>query len=135
MLQIYDFAIDYVKNPTIVRCHMPKFSWKLKSEKQDIMQTSYQMVVEGADGSLFESGNVKSNSVIAHTIQDMTLTSRTEYVVTVKIWDNTGDCATHTETFSTEILPEEWGEAKWIRPEEHIVGWAPYFYSNDIFCP
>lgn len=130
MLNLYDLAIDYVQKPTIVRCHMPKISWKLKSDKTNVMQTAYQIVFKGCDGSFFDSGKIEDSSVVGHTISGMVLSSRTEYEVQVTVWDSTGDCATLTETFVTEILPEEWGNAKWIRPAEHIVGWAPYLRTK-----
>lgn len=41
---IRDLTIEYRKNPIGID-EKPRFSWKLESEKQDVVQTSYQIQV------------------------------------------------------------------------------------------
>ena len=41
MYMIRDLTIEYRKNPIGID-EKPRFSWKLESEKQDVVQTSYQ---------------------------------------------------------------------------------------------
>ena len=44
MYMIRDLTIEYRKNPIGID-EKPRFSWKLESEKQDVVQTSYQIQV------------------------------------------------------------------------------------------
>ena len=40
---IRDLTIEYRKNPIGID-EKPRFSWKLESEKQDVVQTNYQVL-------------------------------------------------------------------------------------------
>ena len=40
MLALKDLRIDYLKNPLGIDVRKPKFSWKLISDQNDVMQKS-----------------------------------------------------------------------------------------------
>ena len=48
---IRDLTIEYRKNPIGID-EKPRFSWKLESEKQDVVQTSYQIQVVSGGGTV-----------------------------------------------------------------------------------
>ena len=51
---IRDLTIEYRKNPIGID-EKPRFSWKLESEKQDVVQTSYQIqVVRGGQLDVYK---------------------------------------------------------------------------------
>ena len=45
MLKLYDLTIEYKHNPLGLDEVQPRFSWKLDSDKQDTVQTSYRLQV------------------------------------------------------------------------------------------
>lgn len=129
MLSIYDFSVDYVKDPSLVRTEDLRFGWKLESDRENVLQSAYRIVIENENGIAVDTGVVESTDFFDITIPDLRLASRTDYRVSVTVTDNYGDSAVFTQTISTEILPEEW-DAEWIKPAEHIAGWAPYLRTK-----
>ena len=130
MLKLYDFSIDYVKNPTLIRTVGLRFGWKLDSEHTNVLQKTYRIRIENETGIAYDSGIVASRTYYDICPDGLRLASRTDYTVTVAVEDNYGDRAVCTHTVSTEILPDEWGDAQWIKPKTHIVGWAPYLRTK-----
>lgn len=130
MLKIYDLAINYQKEPTLIRCDSPKLSWKLESSNTEIMQDAYQIIVY-ADGNLvFDSGRVCSDNSFDVGIDNITLPEKSNVNFIVTVWDNKGESDSASVSCFTEILPKSWGDAKWIKPKKHISGWAPYLRTK-----
>ena len=130
MLQIYDISVGHVREPSLIPCETPKIGWKLRSDRSGVRQVSFRIVLEGADGSRFDSGVTESASVTGHTIPGAALSARTEYTVTVTAADDAGETASASIRTSTGLRPEDWGEARWIRPVEHISGWSPFLRTK-----
>ncbi|MBQ8578175.1 MAG: family 78 glycoside hydrolase catalytic domain [Clostridia bacterium] len=131
MLKLYDFSIDYVKNPTLIRTRGLRFGWKPDSDQKDTMQTSYRITVtDEAGNTAFDTGTVSSDEYFDICPEDLALDSRTDYTVTVTVTDNHGECAALSHPVHTEILPDEWGGMQWIKPKKHISGWAPYLRTK-----
>lgn len=124
MLKIYHLRL----NSADVCLHMPVFgldvSYKLLSDNQGVSQTSYHITIANEKGIAYDSGVVTSD-VSVHIPLDVTLASRTDYILTVTVTDNCGETATESLAFGTGLLPEDW-QGKWIKPKKHIMGWAPY---------
>ena len=114
MLKLYDFSVDYVKNPTIVKTKDLRFGWKLDSDNIDVLQTSYRIIIKNEDGTAADTGIVKSEDVCDITIDSLKLKSCTDYTVEITVTDNKGETAKFARKISTEILPEEWRGASWI---------------------
>lgn len=129
MLKIYDFSIDYVKNPTFVCCKNLRFGWKIESNKTNVLQKSFRILICGSKGVVFDSGITESNKMFDVSFENLTLNSKTDYTVTVTVIDNYGETAEYSQSISTEILPSEWN-AEWIKPAVHITGWAPYLRTK-----
>ena len=60
---IRDLTIEYRKNPIGID-EKPRFSWKLESEKQDVVQTSYQIQVVSGGQLMWDSGRVESDQSV-----------------------------------------------------------------------
>ena len=129
MLKLYGFSVDYVTDPSLVRTKDLRFGWKLDSDNTDVLQKTYRITIENENGIAADTGIVESRAYFDITIPDLCLSSRTDYTVTVAVTDNHGDTAQYRHEIHTEILPDEW-QAEWIKPEEHIVGWAPYLRTK-----
>ncbi len=130
MLKLYDFSVDYVRNPTLIRTHDIRLGWKLDSDNASVLQKDYRITVSHADNTVYDSGTVQSPCFFDIALQNLTLASRTDYTITVLVHDNKGDSASVSHTVHTEILPHEWDNAKWIKPKKHISGWAPYLRTK-----
>ena len=44
MLNIYDVRTEYRENPIGIDAQEPRFSWKLRSDKQNVMQECYRII-------------------------------------------------------------------------------------------
>ena len=130
MLNIYDISVDSVINPALVKTSGLRFGWKLSSDKSCVMQNGYSIEISNGDEIIFKSGNVASSKNFDVTPDGLTLPSKSYLTLTLEVWDNHGEHAVSSISFDTEILPEEWGEAEWIKPSEHIIGWAPYMRTK-----
>ncbi len=133
MLHIYDLRLNGAEASLCTPVANLEMSWKLSSDKQNVKQVCYVASIATKDGeTVWESGMVQTSKQV-HLPIPITLTSRTDYVLTVTVRDNYSDTATTTLDFATEILPHEW-QGKWIKPKKHIMGWAPYlrqkFYTT-----
>ncbi len=130
MLKIYDFSVDYVRKPTLIRTKGLRFGWKLDADGTDILQKEYRIVISKDGEAVFDSGIVVSADYFDITFDTLRLASRTDYVISVQVTDNKGECAALSHPVSTEILDDEWGDARWIKPKKHISGWAPYLRTK-----
>lgn len=130
MLKIYDLSIDNVINPSLTKTRDLRFGWKLDSDKNNVVQTSYILKISNGDEMIFNSGEIFSSENFDVVFNDLVLPSRSYLTLTVEVCDSHSERATASVCFSTEILPDEWGDAVWIKPSEHIIGWAPYMRTK-----
>ena len=87
---IRDLTIEYRKNPIGID-EKPRFSWKLESEKQDVVQTSYQIQVVSGGQLMWDSGRVESDQSVLVPYKGAALKEMTVYQVQVSVWDNCGE--------------------------------------------
>lgn len=130
MLKLYDFSVDYVRNPSLVRTTGLRFGWKLDSDRTNVLQKDYRITVCKDGDVVFDTGTVNSADYFDLSFADLHLSSRTDYDISVCVHDNRGDSASLTHTVHTELHPAEWGDARWIKPKKHISGWAPYLRTK-----
>lgn len=125
MLALYDFSINYLKNPTVVNTQDLRFGWKLRSDRENVLQERRQIVITRENTVIADSGVVWDSRVCDRTLPSLSLEPMQEFTVTVTVWDNHGETAAYSHTFSTTLTDEQWADAKWIKPAAHTVGWAP----------
>lgn len=130
MLKLYDLSIDYINNPSLVNTEGLRFGWKLESSNTDVYQKSFRVKISDAKGTVFDSGTVESNKCYDVSFENLILPSRSDFSVSVSVTDNYGENAESKTDVSTGILPEEWGNAEWIKPSTHLSGWAPYMRTK-----
>ncbi len=130
MLSVYDFSIDYVQSPTVTAAKNLRFGWKLRSDRENVLQERYRIVITTGDTLVADSGEVADSRVCDHALPSLSLAPMCEYTVTVTARDNHGDTAALSHTFSTTLSDEQWADAKWVKPAVHTVGWAPYLRTK-----
>lgn len=132
MLKVYDLSIDYVINPSLTDNKGLRFSWKLGSDKKKVKQKSYRVQIKCENGFSFDSGVVESPNNVNVEFDELVLPTANEAMLKVSVTDNYDECANSEIIFATGITPDEWGDSEWIKPEEHIVGWAPYIRTKFV---
>lgn len=70
-LKVEETTVEMRKNPEGVAVSAPRFSWQLVTDKQDVMQTAYQIEVADSDkglqagsGLVWNSGRVESGQSV-----------------------------------------------------------------------
>lgn len=76
MLAIYDMRTEYLENPVGVDAAHPRFSWKLKSDKRNIRQTSYHIIARSGKQVIWDSGVVASGDNLRICYDGEALSSR-----------------------------------------------------------
>ena len=122
MLKCDNLLIEYMKNPLGLDEEKPRFSWKLKSDNQNVVQKAYHIIVE----EKWDSGKVESDESVHIEYSGEKLMPKTCYSVRVKIWDNYGEESEWIKgEFETGFLGENFWEAEWLVPD--ITETVPVF--------
>ncbi len=122
---IQDLRISYRKNP-IGMDEAPRFSWKLVSEKRDVVQKYYQIQVVHQGKLVWDSGCVESSQSALVPFQGGKLQPMTDYQVQVSVWDNYGELGQEQGSFETGLMDKENWRADWIT---HSLG------EQETVCP
>lgn len=71
-LKVEETTVEMRKNPEGVAVSAPRFSWQLVTDKQDVMQTAYQIEVadsekglQAGSGLVWNSGRVESGQSVS----------------------------------------------------------------------
>lgn len=115
MLKLYDLTIEYKKEPLGLDEVQPRFSWKLRSDGRDTVQTAYRLTVSNGE-VMWDTGRVESAQSVLVEYLGAALEARTVYRWTVTVWDNHGDSASAKASFETGLLTGSAfeGHARWI---------------------
>ncbi len=122
---IQDLRISYRKNP-IGMDEAPRFSWKLVSEKRDVVQKYYQIQVVHQGKLVWDSGCVESSQSALVPFQGGKLQPMTDYQVQVSVWDKYGELGQEQGSFETGLMDKENWRADWIT---HSLG------KQETVCP
>ena len=96
-MQVKDLTIEYRKNPIGLDVN-PRFSWKLESDKQNVMQRAYHVQVwkeespedgleVGKGTCVWDSKKVEGDKSVLVPYQGEELWPFTKYRVEVTVWD------------------------------------------------
>ncbi len=112
MLSLYDLTCEHRKSPIGLPTESPRFSWKLRSDKEACQQTSYRlsidrMLPEGASPA-WDSGETESAQSVLVGCDLPFLAPYAAYRWTVTVTDSHGESAEAQGTFETG--PADWSE-------------------------
>lgn len=115
MLNLYDLTVEYKTNPLGMDEVQPRFSWKLRSDTPDTVQTAYQIRVSNGE-VLWDTGRVESDQSILVEYLGAAFAPRTPYTWQVTVWTNHGESAAAGAAFETGLLGGSAfeGKAQWI---------------------
>ncbi len=124
MLKCCELRCEYEKEPMGIDVEVPRFSWKLESSDQNVLQTAYEVVVDG----MWESGKVESDRSIHVEYAGKKLSPCTCYTYRVRVWDNYGGCSDWEESaFETGLMDSVNWKANWIGLSEEMLSVCPVF--------
>ncbi|MDR3193394.1 MAG: glycoside hydrolase family 78 protein, partial [Treponema sp.] len=118
---------EYRTNPLGVYTAKPRLSWKIESDRRDVVQTAYS-VEAGTDKTfgtcLWRSGRTVSRQSLLVSYGGAPLASSTPYFWRVKVWDNQGGESPWSETacFETAMLRDDEWKALFISAEDENAG-------------
>ena len=79
---IRDLKIEYRKNPIGIDMR-PRFSWKLESERENVVQSGYRIQVTCKEKQVWDSGRVENSQSVLVPYEGEELEPMTEYQVLV----------------------------------------------------
>lgn len=138
MIKIYDLKTEYVAQPNAVDVPNPRFSWKLSSDHQSVMQKSYHIQAVSGNEILWDSGVVESDECRFVRYEGEPLRSRQKvtWQVMVTAEDADGNILTaqrEKADFQMGLLCKSDWKAKWITAAEDAPGRRPAAYLRRSF--
>jgi alpha-L-rhamnosidase len=134
-LKVKDLKCEFATNPLGIDVLYPQFSWKIESEKRDISQSAYQVIVTDSPmdsetkSVIWDSGKIHSSLSTGLIYAGPRLYSRNRYYWKVIIWDSNNKSAVSGETayFEMGLLNQEDWEAEWIGRTSIWTGRVVYY--------
>lgn len=125
-LRVERVLIEGRENPMGINTLTPSFSWQLRSDGHNVMQTDYKITVStNADLSkqqeiLWDSDWVSTDQSLYNIYKGQKLQSGTTYYARLQVKDNLGNLAeSAVQRFHTGLLTEaDWEDAQWITKEK-----------------
>ena len=127
MVQAIDLRVEYQTNPLGVFTARPRFSWKIKTGKTDLVQRAYHIELAGDGGFssvVWSSGKIDSDQSHLIALGTGPLDSASRYFWRVKIWDNQDEESPWSGTafFETTLLSADEWKARFISGEDEHAG-------------
>jgi len=117
-LKVFDLRCENLQNPLGIDKTTPRFSWKIRSDRNATSQTAFQLLVashsdllQEGQADLWDSGKNESSASILIPYDGKPLKPGLIYYWKVCVWDNFGRVSTWSpaEEFSVGLLnPTDW---------------------------
>jgi alpha-L-rhamnosidase len=139
-IEVYDLRCENLTDPHGIGTAIPALSWKLSSSENGAAQRAYQILVASAgkllneeDADLWNSGKVKSPSQIMVPYGGKPLSSRSQCLWKVRIWDSDNKVSEWSPSagFSIGLLDNSDWSASYIgfpAATEHTI--CPQFFKS-----
>ena len=105
---------------------LPRFSWKIERDAQNIVQEAYAIIVRQGEQIMWDSGKVDSAQSVLIEYTGTDLEPMTAYSVEISVWDNCGECHRGETAFETGLMGQDNWQAEWI---------THGFDAEDTTCP
>ncbi|MEO5591051.1 MAG: family 78 glycoside hydrolase catalytic domain [Chitinophagaceae bacterium] len=123
-LIVTNLRCEYRENPLGVDAARPGFSWELQSDRQNILQTAYRIIVaddssllQKNGGNIWDSKKIMSGTSIQVPYNGPPLQSAKIYFWKVIVWDNNGNTSNRSITAYWQmglLTTADWKSASWI---------------------
>ena len=131
-VKIQHLLTENLTNPIGLDALQPRLSWQLISDKRNVVQTAYEIVVSEGKNSVWKTGKVATDQSVQVPYAGTILQSNKKYTWQVRVWDNSGKQSAWSEPafFQMALLAVSDWKAKWIAPgfiEDSIMRPSPLF--------
>ncbi|HSH19802.1 MAG TPA: family 78 glycoside hydrolase catalytic domain, partial [Draconibacterium sp.] len=138
--EVKELICEYHINPVGIDIQKPRLSWKIVSDKQNVMQSAFEIKVtdQTAKGKvIWNSGKIDSDQSVNVEYAGPELNSMQRVYWQVRIWDNEGKATKWSQPAYWEmgiLKPEQW-TANWITMENEMKldGSKPCHYLRKEF--
>ena len=114
-VDVTNLKTENLVNPLGIDVEAPRFSWQITSDKQDVVQQAYQIIVSSDGQDIWNSGKVVSNQQLWIPYQSTALKSNQHCSWRVKVFTNKGESAwSSPQHFSMGLLNESKWKGRWI---------------------
>lgn len=130
-MQIYDFRVEYQKNPSGLSVKIPRFSWKIKAEQNNTYQCAYTLKVYCEETLVWNSGKVQSGASVLVPYGGPDLKAEKKYDVKLEVEDNYANTSGADLWFETGVFDSQSFIAQMIThdfPKEETA--CPVFYHD-----
>lgn len=118
-IEVKNLRVENLVNPLGVDTDKPRFSWQIISDKKEVRQIAYQLVVYGDNGELWNSGKVMSDEQLWIPYAGVPLKSGISCTWKVKVFTNKGESGWSVpQHFSIGLLNESKWSGYWIGLEQ-----------------
>ena len=116
MLQVKEVLVLHQDRPSGID-RKPYFSWKIVSERRNVMQKAYRIRVHSQTQTcVWDSGKIVSDQDAYVPYEGESFESRKRYDCEITVWDDTDESATANTYFEAAFLQESEWKAKWVVP-------------------
>ncbi len=143
-----DLRCEHLDNPLGIDVTEPRLSWMLESNKRDVNQSAYQILVASSgkklaqdNGDLWDSGKVTSDQSILVPYAGQPLVSREACFWKVRVWNAAGQESAWSKParWSMGILSADDWHARWIgldgEDEVDSLSGTSWIWSDDANSP
>ncbi len=117
-MNIIDITCEYMDLPLAVTNPHPVFSWKLESEKANVYQKAYEIIVKNDDEIVWDSGVVNSSESIGISYEGTPLEPLSSYSYQIRVQNQDEEWMEgDIHYFETSFASYEDWTAKWIEPD------------------
>lgn len=130
-MKLYDFCVEYRREPFGMSVRIPRFSWKMESEERNTVQTAYRIQVFCGEEAVWDSGRRACAQSVLIPYEGKELEEEKDCQVTLTVEDNHGNAAESRTSFFTGIFDITHLKAKMITHNfEKEETACPVFYSS-----
>lgn len=124
VLRSTNLRCEYQHNPTGIESPAPRLSWELVSDKRNVLQTAYRILVADQpellkknQGNIWDSNKINSSASIQVLFKGKKLMPAKVYYWKLMVWDNQNQTSPWSEVQQWEtglFSKEDWKGASWI---------------------
>lgn len=120
MLNIIDLRTEHRRNPIGIDSIHPRFSWRLRSDRQNVIQRRYQISVSCDGREIWNSKEVESSQSQNILYEGAGLDSGKRLYWKVTVYTDEEMAVSEEAYFEMALLKKEDWKALWIQPETDI---------------
>lgn len=116
-LLITDLTVEHLDTPLGLDIACPRFSWKLRCQRENTVQSSYRLLITAGEEIAADTGRMEDSQSIEVSVPDFIARPMTCYQVRLEVTDNYGRTAQAHSRFETGRMGVPF-RSSWVEPEQ-----------------